>query len=78
MTNNTNAAPIYVVVIDYQTSNQRFWNGKRPVCEYPDAEEYATFSKGRCAYGKAAAFLKDKDVDLIENYGLETERKALR
>jgi hypothetical protein len=71
------AVPCYVVVIDYQTDRQRFWNGRRPVVEYPDAEEYKTFGKARAAYRAAARFLQDKTVDLVENYGLTSERVAL-
>jgi hypothetical protein len=70
--------PTYVVVINYQRDNQRFWNGRRPVTEYPDAEEYVSFGKARAAIGKARVFLKDRAVDLVENYGLDTERVALK
>jgi hypothetical protein len=69
--------PTYVVVINYQSDRQRFWNGRRPVAEYPDGEEYATFGKARAAFRRASAFLKDQAVDLVENYGLVTERVAL-
>jgi hypothetical protein len=70
--------PIYVVVINYESNHVRFWNGKRPVAEYPDAEEYKTFNKGCIAYNRASVKLKDQAIDLVENYGLATERIALR
>lgn len=69
--------PTYVIVFDYQGAHQRFWSGKRPVTEYPDAEVYRTFGKARSACRKASAYLKDQAAKVVENYGLVSERVAM-
>lgn len=73
----TAAPAIYVVVFDFQGERQRFWSGKRPVTEYPDAAEFRSFGKGKAALGSAAAYFKGQTASLVENYGDRDERVVL-
>lgn len=70
--------PSYVIAFDYQGDGQRFWSGRRPVTDASDAEIYTTFGKANAAIRGATAYLKGVVAEVIEDYGLTSERSVLR
>lgn len=70
--------PTFMVVFNYHDSELRkFWSGRRPVDDPSDAETYTTWRAVRAAFRKAS-YLRDKNPTIVENYGLTSEREALR
>lgn len=63
---------IYLIVIDYQGDEQRFWSGRRWVTDASDAWCYDKFGAARAMWRKLPA-----TVRIVENYGLTTERIVL-
>lgn len=71
----------YVIVLGYQTDAQKFWSGSKWVAEYPEARVFdrgLAFTAARDESERARAFKRlnpsDLDVDVIEDYGLDTEK----
>lgn len=68
--------PVYLIVLNYGTEDQKFWNSKRWVSDASEATIYPP-KMARSTYERVAGKAGHEQIGLIENYGLTSERVAM-